>query len=267
MTETFALTPEQSDLFDRRGVVRVPGFYARGDIDAMADRLWADLDRRHAIQRDRPETWTVAAPAHFQSLRKSGAFSALRSTRLCELADAMLGAGNWDEPPHWGGPLVTFPTPQPILARPPWHLDIGGVQRLTPLPILRVFTFLAPSRPGGGGTLYVAGSHRLAIDIERARGAPVTSAQVREQLRSDHPWFARLLAAPIAELNAMVGLEAQVGGHAVRLQEMTGGPGDLILMNPAILHGAAHNRLDSPRIMLTEFIVRRGVWQAPEGIK
>ena len=29
MTETFALTPEQLDAFERRGVVRVAGFYAR----------------------------------------------------------------------------------------------------------------------------------------------------------------------------------------------------------------------------------------------
>jgi hypothetical protein len=255
--ETFDLTHEQNDEFERRGVVRLPGFYARADIEPMADRLWADLKARYGIARGRPESWTVAAPAQFQDLKRSGAFSALGSPKLFDLADALLGAGGWDKPEHWGGPLVTFPTPAPGLPRPPWHLDISGGERLSPLPILRIFTFLEPAPPHGGGTLYVAGSHRLAMDIERAQGGPVRSAQVRDRLQAEHPWFATLLATPTADLRALIDIEAQAGPHPVRLEEMTGAPGDLIVMHPAILHGAAHNALDRPRIMLTEWITRR----------
>jgi hypothetical protein len=39
--ETFDLTREELDEFDRRGVLRLPGFYPKADIDSMADRLWA----------------------------------------------------------------------------------------------------------------------------------------------------------------------------------------------------------------------------------
>jgi hypothetical protein len=255
--QTSILTPEQHAEFDRRGVLRLPGFYPNDDIGQMADSLWDDLERRFGILRDRPETWTVANPTHFQALKRSGAFSALGSARMVELADAMLGVGAWDAPTPWGGPLVTFPTTAPHLPRPPWHLDIGGLERLSPLPILRVFTFLEPAPPGGGGTLYVAGSHRLALDIERDLNGPVRSADVRERLRRDHPWFASLLAARAADVRALMGAEAQVGGHAVQLEEMTGAPGDLIVMHPAILHGAAHNASDRPRMMLTEWICRR----------
>ena len=258
MPQTFVLTTEQLDEFDRRGVLRLPGFYPADDIGVMADRLWADLERRFGILRDRPESWTVANPAHFQALKRSGAFDALGSPKLTELADAMLGAGAWDAPSPRGGPLVTFPTPAPHLPRPPWHLDIGGLERLSPLPILRVFTFLEPAPPGGGGTLYVAGSHRLALDIERGQGGPVRSADVRERLRAEHPWFASLLAARGLQVRALMDVEAQVGGHSVRLEEMTGAPGDLIVMHPAILHGTGHNASDRPRMMLTEWIYRRG---------
>jgi Phytanoyl-CoA dioxygenase (PhyH) len=258
VSQTSILTPEQRVEFDRRGVLRLPGFYANDDISQMADRLWADLERRFGILRDRPETWTVGNPAHFQGLKRSGAFNALGSTKLSELADAMLGEGNWDAPSPRGGPLVTFPTPTPHLTRPPWHLDIGGLQRLSPLPILRVFTFLEPAPPNGGGTLYVAGSHQLALEIERDHDAPVRSAYVRERLRRDHVWFASLLAARSADLRELMGAEAQVGSHTVQVEEMTGAPGDLIVMHPAILHGTAHNALDHPRMMLTEWIYRRG---------
>jgi len=80
---------------------------------------------------------------------------------------------------------------------------------------------------------------------------------VRERLRAEHPWFARLLAAPTADLRGLIDTEAQAGVRLVRLEEMTGDPGDLIVMHPAILHGAAHNALDRPRMMLTEWILRR----------
>jgi hypothetical protein len=251
------LTREQLDEFEHRGVVRLPGFYPKADIDSMADRLWADLEKRFGMRRDRPGSWTVAAPAQFKALKQSGAFSALGSPRLFDLADALLGVGNWDKPAFWGAPLVTFPTPVPSQPRPPWHLDIGGVERLSPLPTLRIFTFLEPVLPQGGGTLYVAGSHRLAMEIERAHGGPVRSAQVCDRLRADHTWFARLLGTPTADLHALMNREARVGSRRVWLGEMTGFAGDLIVMHPAVLHGVAHNALDRPRLMLTEWISRR----------
>jgi hypothetical protein len=254
---TPTLSAEQRDAFDHLGVLRLPGFYPRADIDRMADRIWADLERRFGMVRDRPESWTVAMPAHFQALTRSDAFDALGSRQLFDLADALLGAGAWDKPRPWGGPLVSFPTPAPPLRRPPWHLDIGGSQRLSPLPILRTFTFLEPLSPGGGGTLLVAGSHRFALEIEREGGGPVRSAAVRQRLKTDHPWFARLLAASSVEVRALVNVEAQVGAHEVRREEMTGAPGDLIIMHPATLHATAHNGLDRPRMMLTTWTYRR----------
>lgn len=263
MPQTFHLSRRQLGEFDRQGVVRLPGFYPKPDIAVMADRLWADLEQRCGLRRDRPESWTVAFPARFQALRRSGAFRALGSPKLFSLADSLLGCGAWDEPAHWGGPLVTFPTPVPGLPRPPWHLDITGAERLSPLPILRVFTFLEPVLPHGGGTLYVAGSHRLAMEVEQALGGPVQSAQVRDRLEAEHPWFASLLATPTADLRDLIGIQARAGAHPVRLQEMAGAPGDLIVMHPAILHGAAHNGLDRPRLMLTEWISRRQDPAAP----
>jgi hypothetical protein len=254
--KSFDLTREQLDEFEQQGVVRLQGFYPKADIDSMADRLWADLEKRFGMRRDRPESWTVVSPAQFRALKHSGAFCALGSPRLFDLADALLGVGNWDKPDFWGAPLVTFPTPVPSLPRPPWHLDVGGVERLSPLPTLRIFTFLEPVLPQGGGTWYVAGSHRLAMEIEAAQGGPVRSAQVCNRLRADHPWFARLLGAPTADLRALMKGEARIGSHRVWLGEMTSSAGDLIIMHPAILHGVAHNGLERPRLMLTEWISR-----------
>jgi hypothetical protein len=256
--QTFTLTPEQLEAFDRLGVVRLPGFYPEADIEPMADRLWADLELRFGMVWDRPDSWTVASPAHFQALTRAGVFSALGSPRMSDLADGLLGAGAWDAPRPWGRPLVTFPSLTPNMRRPPWHLDIGGLQSLSPLPVLRAFTFLEPLLPNGGGTLYVSGSHQLALEIEREHEGPVRSADVRERLKTEHPWFARLLAADSVHVREFLNAESRVGAHTVRLEEMTGAPGDLIIMHPATLHATAHNALDRPRMMLTVWIYRRG---------
>ena len=252
----FTLSSHQRKVFDSQGVLRLPEFYPKADIDLMASRLWGDLEKRYGLRRDRSESWGVASPAHFQALKRSGAFDALGSPILLALADALLGVGHWNRPAHWGAPLVTFPTPVPTFLRPPWHLDIGGVEPLSPLPTQGIFTFLEPVAAHGGGTLYVVGSHRLAMELERQFGGPVRSAQVRNGLASEHQWFERLLAASTAELRTLIAVDTLVGGHAVRLDEMTGASGDLIVMHPAVLHGTAHNALDRPRLMLTEWIRR-----------
>ena len=259
MPETIHLSHEHLEAFEQQGVLHLHGFYPWADIQEMAHRLWADLEARYGMVRDRPESWTVAAPAQFQTLKRAGAFSALGSPKLFALADTLLGVGAWEMPARWGGPLVTFPTRSPILRRPPWHLDVSGAEQLVPLPVLRVFTFLEPLAPGGGGTLYVAGSHHLAIEVERAHGAPVQSAQVRDRLKAEHPWFAGLLATPTANLRRLVNVDVRIGSQTLRLEEMTGDPGDLIVMHPALLHGTSHNALDRPRMMLTEWIRRREV--------
>jgi hypothetical protein len=62
----------------------------------------------------------------------------------------------------------------------------------------------------------------------------------------------------LPELRGLIGSEAQVDGHPVRLEEMTGETGDLVVMHPATLHAAARYTLDRPRLMLTEWIPRSG---------
>ncbi len=255
------LTSEQYEAFDRLGVVRLPGFYPATDIGAMADRLWADVERRFGILREQPDSWRPASPAQFQALVRGGAFDALGPSTMAALADALLGAGAWDPPAHWGMPLVTFPTANWGLPRPPWHLDTGACRYLSPMPVLRAFTFLEPVRPGGGGTLYVAGSHRLALEMDRAPdGSVLRSADIRKRLAADHPWFARLLATPGVGYRALMNVDALAGRRTVRLEEMTGAPGDVILMHPAVLHAPAHNALDHPRLMVTMSVYRRGAY-------
>ena len=255
--QRFTLTLEQREAFDRVGVLRLLGFYPAADIAGMADRLWADLEHRYGAIRRRPETWTVVRGAQFQAVERAGAFAALGSQPLFDLADALLGPGAWEKPRRWGHPLVTFPSAAWDLPRVMWHLDYPAEGPDSPPPAMRGFVFLEPVRPHGGGTLVVTGSHRVVMDLAAGEARPVASAKMRERLKAADPWFARLWATPGEAVRGLLGETAQVRGVDVAVEEMTGEAGDLILMHPLVLHGLSHNALDRPRMMLVQSLGRR----------
>ncbi len=257
MQSTEILTPEHRRVFEQRGVLRLPGLYSSFEVAGMADALWDDLGRRFGIDRRRPETWTPSRPAQFQDLQRSGAFSAMDTPGLAAVADALLGEGRWVRPRSWGQPLVTFPTGSWDVPHQNWHLDLAAEDSLDELDAIRVFTFLEPVRQRGGGTLYVAGSHRVVIDRGRgaAPGQRLRSSEIRALLQREEPWFAALFS-PGGDDRADRFMEEHelAGGARVRVEEMTGDPGDLIVMHPATFHTVAPNGLDRPRMMLVQSI-------------
>ena len=118
---------------------------------------------------------------------------------------------------------------------------------------------LAASRPGGGGTGYVAGSHRL-IQVElAAAGRALPSAQVRKALAARSDWFAALTSRPSGEdrVQRFMREGSEVDGVPVRVCEMLGEPGDVILMHPLAMHAPTPNVLATPRMMLTQFVYGR----------
>jgi hypothetical protein len=251
-------TPANRAEFERAGIFRLPGFYSAAEAAAMADALWADLGRRYGIGRHRPESWTKERPAQFLALTRSGAFGALGSDRLVALADAMLGAGAWTRPRHWGQPLVTFPSGAWDVPHAVWHLDYPGTGSIEDAPAMRVFTFLESVRPRGGGTLCIAGSHRVVADLVRSAGAGATmrSADVKTVLGVGEPWFAALFKPGGGRVQRFMIEEGQARGLPVRVVEMTGDPGDVVVMHPFVLHTPAANALDTPRMMLVQSLNR-----------
>ena len=85
------LTSQQLAEFDQMGVVRLPGFLPTENVAAMADAIWADLNRRFGVERDRPDTWRLEprSPRDWQALIRSGAFSPLGTPELLELGDGV----------------------------------------------------------------------------------------------------------------------------------------------------------------------------------
>jgi hypothetical protein len=250
------LSPAQRDEFDRRGLLRLPATIPPAAVTAMRQRVWEHLLGKHAIYPDRPETWTVHYPAQFQKLTGTGAFDAMATDELCAVIDDVLGAGRWERPAHWGRPLVTFPDPGTPWDIPAdgWHLD---TQDQGELAMVAVFAHLAPVRHRGGGTLVVSGSQRLTTPTgPRAGNVPARSGEVKAYLRTLHPWLHELWNPDggTDRISRYLDTGAVIDGVDVRVEELTGEPGDAVIMHPRLLHTMAANSLDTPRMMLLQFL-------------
>jgi hypothetical protein len=249
------LTTDQHDEFHTTGLLRLEGAFPQATAEAMGDRLWEFLADQHAVDRDERSTWTVENPTGFQPVTHSGAFRAVGGERLCAALDVLFGAGRWARPRWWGRPLVTFPGDGPWeLPARGWHFDFmpaSGGQR----PV-QFFAFVNQVRPRGGGTLVLTGSHRLVAPY-LGGGEAFRMPRVRASLAA-HPWLRGLWepggSGDGDRIQRYMNDGTVIDGVPLRVVELTGEPGDVILMHSDCFHAAASNRLTEPRMMLAEMI-------------
>jgi hypothetical protein len=121
-----------------------------------------------------------------------------------------------------------------------------------------VLAFLDRVAPRGGGTLAIAGSHRLVARlVAQDRAGDGRSPAVRAALRRMDPFFDALGSREDEAERTLRLMEsgATVDGVAVRVVELTGEAGDAVLMHPWQLHAPAPNAGTSPRLMLSHSVV------------
>jgi hypothetical protein len=257
VTSSILWTEAARERFATRGLVRFEAAIPRRAAEAMADRLWADLERREGVRRGEPATWTTERIFGFQEVQASGAFDRMGAPVVRRLLDDLMGQGRWSEPRHWGQPLTCFPTPAPwALPHASWHLDGPGEPAARRVMVGRLFLILGPLAPQGGGTIVATGSHRIVEAIADQAGETVRSGEMRQRLAARHPWFAELTSpsgATDREARFMA-RETKVAGVPLQVEEMTGEPGDLYLMHPRALHAGAPNATDRPRLVLSQFV-------------
>jgi Phytanoyl-CoA dioxygenase (PhyH) len=246
------------EAFARRGLLRLRAAIPAAEVETMRDRFWRFLADRHGIQPDRVDTWTTEHPRNLQPLRRSGSFNAMGTAEVRRALDDLLGEGSWRPPKAWGLPLVTFPVPGAGWRVPPsgWHVDSHGPDH--ELPGVTVFAFLSTVASRGGGTAVLPGSHRLFNEHIAATGQ-WRPADVKAALAAKSPWLRDLWTAGTGpgRVERLVGEGAVVDGVPLRVEELTGEPGDVILMHPRTLHAPAPNGSAVPRMMLVEIVDRR----------
>jgi ectoine hydroxylase-related dioxygenase (phytanoyl-CoA dioxygenase family) len=252
------LTQQQVSEFEEQGLIRLPLRVPAAVALAMRDRVWAFLSVMHGRRQDDPTTWTALdGRTGFKMLLRTGAFDEL-SEHLAEPVTDLLGPGGWNPPAHWGHPLVTFPDPDRVWAIPAtgWHVDSHQFS-VGELPGVVAFTFLDDVRPRGGGTLVMPGSHRVTWRLCQRAGGFMRTGEMKAILASEAAWFAELWREAVTDsdrLRRYLDDGAVVDGTHVRVTELCGQPGDVVLMNQRVLHVAAPNVRSTPRVMLADFI-------------
>ncbi len=254
------LTREQLDEFGRRGVLRLTGLLS-------AERVWR---AREAVLRPlqrlglwKAGAWNLNALPRPQWPETGLKTSKVIGNRYPELSalvedpalaaaiDALLEGRPYQRPRPNRRPqvLFTLPNAQTWTVPSGWHSDSprlasgqsAGVQ---------LFAFLDVVEARGGGTLAIAGSHRLLNE-----GRAIRPSEMRRLLRAD-PFFADLMFTDPAADDATQRAKLLHRSGAVRnvqlqIVEMTGVPGDVWLMDLRVLHVGSPNATKRPRMMLT----------------
>lgn len=234
--------------FDRDGAMVLRGAF---DPAGMVETMWGVLARRYRIRREDATTWPVGWFGKLTKFGKSGPFAGIATPAVNEAVTGIFN-DEWHERDRWGQPLITFPTPGPWeIPSDAWHVDFPP---MSPTPAVRLFAYLSPVLPGGGGTLIIAGSHRL---VQR-EPAGTKSSKVRERLAARSMWLRDLWRPVPGEDRVGRYMEGgcELDGVHLQVVELTGEPGDVVLWHPALFHGIAPNCRSEPRFMLTHTAYR-----------
>ena len=259
-------TAEQREEYERLGITRIPGALAKTHLDEISDCVWQSLARRYNVRRDSPEGWKGLRSSKTNDLPETLSFDKVAAPTVCEALDLFLGSGNWQPPKRWSQLLVVFPESRERWDVPhqSWHLDFRASRAIAGNFAVRVFTCLEDLEPVGGGTVVVAGSHRLVEGLLRRTSATLHSADVRKLLISTYPWIKALCSrdAKVNREQMFMKSGAVLDGTEVRVTEVAGAPGDVVLMHPWILHAPAMNCAETPRLVLSTTVFRSDVAQS-----
>jgi hypothetical protein len=255
------LTTEQRREFDDTGLVHLHDAIAKPRVGAMRENLWAELAKKYHFQPDAPETWREGQVFGLQYVGRAGGFADMMSPALCAALDDLFMPEGWERPARWGTPLVTFPFHGRRWEVPhqSWHLDIYGelgVQRA--FGEVTVFAFLDSVCSEGGATVAVIGTHRLIRELSADGKAKIRSANGRRLLADTHPWLRDLWSGEFSETRKQRFMEegAVVRDVPVKVVEIIGQAGDIVVMHSSILHTLSLNCRSKPRFVLRQSVYR-----------
>jgi hypothetical protein len=219
------LTEEESVHFLKKGFVYVRQAFAAQDAEQMCDFLWTQIT---SDRHDR-DTWTQAV-YHIEEVFAHGPFGRVFTPRLCAAINDVVGKGRYQLFDGIGWFAISFPGLDSWLSPPDkwWHLDIDTSGKINVdlrqanvrRQVLIVIPVLSAIKPGGGGTLLAAGTHKV---VARALGKAEPEGLDRDALNR----IARRERSEVVEVN--------------------GEPGDAVLVHDWLLHAPGPNNGDCVR--------------------
>jgi len=247
---------ERFRTLETQGFARCGSFSAE-DARNLHDIIWDRYAQEFQIFRDDPSTWTLdngegVRPyyAGCQRLADSKSWTLMQERINGEL-DSMFGEGQWKcgsaatllvNGPSTG---ISWTTPYN------WHTDEPVIPQAEHPESYYVFVLLDDLKSQGGSTMIVEGSVRRALAYDRP--FLLGGADLKTDLAKEHVWFEKLFFKPSETETAEIRAErfASEGicsaGVALRVVELTGSAGDIIIWDPRALHSASDNVNGIPR--------------------
>jgi hypothetical protein len=240
--------------FERDGYVILRQAFARADASAMASRWWTELRAAHGIGREDPSSWRPII-GDLKAAKRDPLQVRILTPRVRGVIDELLGEGAWSAPKDWGRCLVTFPqagawdVPTGL-----WHWDSPCALHVERLNALFVVIFVDAVAARGGGTLILSGSPQLLMRLQRqlSRARPHDPTVSWDDFHRSHPWLMALTGkarSPADRVAAFIDSETVEDGAPLRVVELTGEAGDMVICHPAMVHCASQNRGAVPRFM------------------
>lgn len=239
--------------FRETGAVRADGAFTSAEATDIREVVWRHIEERSAVRYGRPETWSAASAGSFglSSLVRRPEFAAV--TQNPSVRDALRTIFDGEVWEALGFKvLLTFPEKAAWVMPRGWHVDFGLERPTWPAFAVKIFAFFDTVEPEGGGTLVMEGSHRLHERFAAETSQDLASPAAHHELMHKHKWVERVVrggraAHPMREL---IGEWNDVDGIPLRVTELTGRPGDVVLTHMHVLHSPAPNAGTRPRQML-----------------
>ena len=231
---------------EARGILSLPGLVPGNVVRRAREAVWAELERLkiraagkwHLRQLDGVPSFQIAARIA-RDLRPLAVFDELFPDALRARVDALAGTRLVAGQAH--ASLLVTPPQKELWSIPHhgWHVDVAAVDAR--LPGIQAFVLVDDVAPRGGGTMALAGSHRLRGSAQRA-------------LRED-AFFRRLFDPSAAGRDELL-REHALGGAPLQVVEMCGRAGDVFVMDMRVLHSPSTNGSTRPRMSATVRFLR-----------
>lgn len=241
--------PQNKAVFAAKGLLHLKGAVPKSKVTPIKDGIFDELARLrirengkwHTKQFENVPPFKVTGSIS-QKIRPQSSYGEIIPPELVTYMSELSGLKFGPAQPH-AQVLITPPQrgewSVPHLG---WHLDVASPSR-DEIPGVQAFVLLDDVAPRGGGTLAIAGSHRL----HDAKGGAAFSVH---QVFAEDPLYAGLFAADGANRERFLRPHL-VRGVEVQVVEMCGRAGDVYLMDMRVLHAPALNATKNARLMLT----------------
>lgn len=250
------LSAADRETFANQGVLKLRSAVSKKETEAAKRFILGELERLKLRVKGKLTSGKVGDLPFFQQTTRLGQmipsgpwlenlFPAALLAAMDSLGSLGLSEGKAKPLPQL---LLSFPHKKEwTMGGLNWHLDLTP-PKADIVPGVQAFVMIDELIPHGGGTLALAGSHKLHHLPEASKGG------LHTLLRQD-PVFSQLYQTTATDPAGLL-TSRLLHGIPLSVIEMSGSAGDVFLMDMRVLHSPSVNAAKNLRMMATSRLVR-----------